>query len=161
MPNDPQPTGRPAVDTERSYTLNKPEGLLAHYTSAEVAFEHILPTNRLRMSPYRFMRDPVENKDIVPGMLRMGRHARTGSRATATQPCASKATMRSSTTVTPWSPSSSANASPTGSCSALGVPANEQAQCSARSDGLTGGRGRSRLSSTTRIRDSMPALMSR
>jgi hypothetical protein len=52
---------------EYPYTLNQPEGLLAHYTSAEVAFEHVLPPRRLRMSPYRFMRDPIENKDIVPG----------------------------------------------------------------------------------------------
>ena len=51
----------------REYTFEKPEGLLAHYTSAAVAFEHILPSGQLRMSPYRHMRDPAENKDIVPG----------------------------------------------------------------------------------------------
>jgi hypothetical protein len=55
------------VNPELQYTLNKPEGLLAHYTSAGVAFEHVLPTHCLRMSPYRYMRDPIENKDIVPG----------------------------------------------------------------------------------------------
>jgi hypothetical protein len=47
--------------------------LFAHYTCAKVAFEHVLPTHRLRMSPYRFMRDPVENKDIVPGTGAYGR----------------------------------------------------------------------------------------
>jgi hypothetical protein len=52
---------------EREYTFQKPEGLLAHYTSAAVAFGHILPSGQLRMSPYRRMRDPAENKDIVPG----------------------------------------------------------------------------------------------
>jgi hypothetical protein len=52
---------------EREYQLQEPEGLLAHYTSAAVAFEHILPSGELRMSPYRRMRDPAENKDIVPG----------------------------------------------------------------------------------------------
>jgi len=55
------------VTTADKYTLDKPEGLLAHYTRAKVAFEDILPSHQLRMSPYRKMRDPVENKDIVPG----------------------------------------------------------------------------------------------
>lgn len=50
------------------YTFTKPEGLLAHYTTAATAFEHILPTHRLRLSPYRLMRDPVENKDILPSI---------------------------------------------------------------------------------------------
>jgi Protein of unknown function (DUF2971) len=36
---------------------------LAHYTTAAVAFEHILPSGELRMSPYRLMRDPAENKE--------------------------------------------------------------------------------------------------
>jgi hypothetical protein len=52
---------------ERKYTFNKLEPLYAHYTSAEVAFEHVLPGSRIRLSPYRRMRDPAENKDIVPG----------------------------------------------------------------------------------------------
>ena len=33
------------------YTFTKPEGLLAHYTDASAAFERILPTGKLRMSP--------------------------------------------------------------------------------------------------------------
>ena len=40
------------------YTFTKPEGLLAHYTKASTAFEHILP-GKLRLSPYRLMRDPA------------------------------------------------------------------------------------------------------
>jgi hypothetical protein len=36
---------------------------LAHYTTASTAFEHILPSGQLRMSPYRLMRDPAENKE--------------------------------------------------------------------------------------------------
>jgi hypothetical protein len=48
-----------------SYTFERPEQLLAHYTDASGAFEHILPSRRLRMSPYRKMRDPAENKDFV------------------------------------------------------------------------------------------------
>jgi hypothetical protein len=52
---------------ERTYSFEGPEGLLAHYTTAEVAFEHILSEQRLRMSPYRVMRDPAENKDLIPG----------------------------------------------------------------------------------------------
>jgi Protein of unknown function (DUF2971) len=55
------------MEDERNYTFTKPENLLAHYTTPAVAFEHVLPERRLRMSPYRVMRDPAENKDIVPG----------------------------------------------------------------------------------------------
>jgi hypothetical protein len=55
------------MEDEREYTFTNPENLLAHYTTAAVAFEHVLPERRLRMSPYRVMRDPAENKDIVPG----------------------------------------------------------------------------------------------
>jgi Protein of unknown function (DUF2971) len=57
----------PDPPVERKYTLNKLEPLYAHYTSAQVAFERVLPESRLRLSPYRLMRDPAENKDIVPG----------------------------------------------------------------------------------------------
>jgi hypothetical protein len=54
------------------YTLTKPQGLLAHYTTSAAAFEHILPTARMRLSPYRVMRDPVENKDIIPSIAWTG-----------------------------------------------------------------------------------------
>jgi hypothetical protein len=50
-----------------SYTFTRPEGLLAHYTKASTAFENILP-GKLRLSPYRLMRDPAENKDILPNI---------------------------------------------------------------------------------------------
>jgi hypothetical protein len=40
-----------------------PGNWFAHYTTASAAFEHILPSGLLRMSPYRVMRDPVENKE--------------------------------------------------------------------------------------------------
>jgi hypothetical protein len=53
-------------------TFTKREGLLAHYTTASAAFEHILPSGELRLSPYRMMRDPVENKDIVPSIAWSG-----------------------------------------------------------------------------------------
>lgn len=36
--------------------------LLYHYTTRQRAFEQILPTARLRFSPYTAMRDPLENK---------------------------------------------------------------------------------------------------
>src|SRR3954467_8517325 len=49
--------------------LFKPEWQLAHYTRAETAFAHILPERRLRMSPYRAMRDPLENKRPVIGQM--------------------------------------------------------------------------------------------
>jgi hypothetical protein len=53
------------------YTFTRPEGLLAHYTKASTAFEHILP-GKLRLSPYRLMRDPAENKDILPSITSRG-----------------------------------------------------------------------------------------
>jgi Protein of unknown function (DUF2971) len=42
--------------------LYVPGEWLAHYTTASTAFEYILPSGELRMSPYRLMRDPVENR---------------------------------------------------------------------------------------------------
>ena len=39
-----------------------------HYTTRDAAFGHILPTRKLRMSPYSAMRDPLENKKwLFPG----------------------------------------------------------------------------------------------
>jgi hypothetical protein len=57
------------VDADESvdagYTLDKPEGLLAHYTTAEVAFEHVLPEGgQLQLSRYADMNDPVEAQDL-------------------------------------------------------------------------------------------------
>lgn len=40
-------------------------GWLCHFTTAQAAFEHIVPSGRLRMSPYRRMRDPFESKDLA------------------------------------------------------------------------------------------------
>lgn len=51
---------------ESTYTFKRPEGLLAHYTDAAAVFEHILPEQRLRMSPYHRMRDPVESQTVLP-----------------------------------------------------------------------------------------------
>jgi hypothetical protein len=45
-------------------TLAEPGDWLAHYSTADVVFAHILPTGQLRMSPYRTMRDPLENKKL-------------------------------------------------------------------------------------------------
>jgi hypothetical protein len=53
---------------EREYTFTKREGLLAHYSKASSVFEHILPSGELRLSAYRLMRDPAENKDIPPSI---------------------------------------------------------------------------------------------
>jgi hypothetical protein len=44
--------------------LYVPGGWLAHYTSADIALSHILPSMRLRASKYERMRDPAENKDL-------------------------------------------------------------------------------------------------
>jgi hypothetical protein len=42
-----------------------PRDTLCHYTSAEAAFDHILPEGKLRLSPYARMRDPLENRDLT------------------------------------------------------------------------------------------------
>lgn len=36
--------------------------VLCHYTTARTAFEHIVPTGRLMLSPYERMRDPMETQ---------------------------------------------------------------------------------------------------
>lgn len=46
--------------------LNEPGPWIGHYTTAAAAFEHIIPTGELRMSPYHLMRDPAENKGFFP-----------------------------------------------------------------------------------------------
>jgi hypothetical protein len=53
---------------EREYTFTKREALLAHYSNASSVFEHILSSGKLRLSAYRLMRDPAENKDIRPSI---------------------------------------------------------------------------------------------
>lgn len=55
-----------AIDRLSSSELNEPGPWLGHYTTAAAAFVHIIPTGQLRMSPYRLMRDPAENKDFLP-----------------------------------------------------------------------------------------------
>lgn len=62
-------------------TFERPEGLLAHYTTAETAFAKILPETRLRMSPYRLMQDPVENKDLRPVFTYYGSRQRGADEA--------------------------------------------------------------------------------
>jgi hypothetical protein len=46
-------------------TLAEPGDWVAHYSTAEAVFEYILPSGELRMSPYRIMRDPFENKRLL------------------------------------------------------------------------------------------------
>lgn len=41
--------------------------LLAHYTTVEAALGHILPTGRIRLSPYTDMSDPLEHKQWTFG----------------------------------------------------------------------------------------------
>lgn len=40
---------------------------LCHYTTAEAAFAHIIPSERLRLSPYSKMSDPLENRELAFG----------------------------------------------------------------------------------------------
>src|SRR5262245_34837772 len=61
-----KPTGRARPMTRQAEQVASHGGmdqLLFHYTSKETALEHILPTMRLRMSPYNKTRDPRENTD--------------------------------------------------------------------------------------------------
>jgi hypothetical protein len=46
--------------------IHEPGPWLGHYTTAAIAFEDIIPTGKLRMSPYHAMRDPIENKFLIP-----------------------------------------------------------------------------------------------
>ena len=39
-----------------------PTEALCHYTRADTAFSHIIPSGKLKMNPYGKMRDPFENK---------------------------------------------------------------------------------------------------
>jgi hypothetical protein len=55
----------PDVAWPDPYPFAEPYGLVAHYTEAPIAFAWILP-GKLRLSPYRLMRDPAENKKIEP-----------------------------------------------------------------------------------------------
>jgi hypothetical protein len=64
--------GNQKVTAQPAYNFQRPEGLLAHYTDAAAAFEHILPERQLRMSAYHTMRDPVESQDILPMISWMG-----------------------------------------------------------------------------------------
>jgi hypothetical protein len=43
--------------------LADPSAFLCHYTRAETAFAHILPTRQLMLNPYAKMRDPFENRN--------------------------------------------------------------------------------------------------
>ena len=38
---------------------------LCHYTRAEAALEHIIPSGNLHMRPYARMRDPLENHELT------------------------------------------------------------------------------------------------
>ena len=54
-------------------TLRQPEGLLAHYTSAEGAFEKVLvPDGKLKLGRYRDMNDPAEAQDLSIGFAYSG-----------------------------------------------------------------------------------------
>lgn len=69
--------------TEAGYTLQKPEGLLAHYTTAVVAFEHVLPEGgQLRLSRYRDMNDPAEAQDLRIGFGYYGDRSKDEANAT-------------------------------------------------------------------------------
>jgi hypothetical protein len=44
------------------HAISHPAQSFCHYTRAETAFSHIIPTGALMMNPYGRMRDPFENK---------------------------------------------------------------------------------------------------
>src|SRR5919108_6264993 len=53
-----------------STDITRPGPWVAHYSTAQAVFGHILPSKQLRLSPYRAMRDPMENKDLLFGARR-------------------------------------------------------------------------------------------
>jgi hypothetical protein len=55
---------RVAPETGVMNDIGNLAGTLCHYTTAEVAFQHIIPWGQLRMSPYARMRDPLENREL-------------------------------------------------------------------------------------------------
>jgi hypothetical protein len=55
--------------------MDNPSNTLCHYTTAEAAFQHILPSGKLRMSPYSRMRDPLENRSLTFGAAGWGNDA--------------------------------------------------------------------------------------
>jgi hypothetical protein len=72
-------TDASTTDTYRELRSPLPDDqLLCHYTCASTALNYILPSRQLRMSPYRRMRDPLENKELhtmlryVPGVESRG-----------------------------------------------------------------------------------------
>jgi len=59
----PEPSARLEEATQPPVMLGAAGEYFFHYTSADVAFSHILPSAKIRMSPYPQMRDPTESKD--------------------------------------------------------------------------------------------------
>lgn len=58
-------TAQPANQNEftsASLTNSEPGSFLFHYTTADIALEHILPSGKLKFSELNSMRDPFENK---------------------------------------------------------------------------------------------------
>jgi hypothetical protein len=51
--------------TSHTSPMDDLAGALCHYTTADAAFEHIIPSGQLRMSPYARMRDPLENRELT------------------------------------------------------------------------------------------------
>lgn len=52
-----------------AFAYGEPGELLFHYTRARTAFEHILPDKKIRLNPYRLMRDPLEAKHWPPSVF--------------------------------------------------------------------------------------------
>ena len=53
------------VETQSPVSPSAVGTWLCHYTTADAAFEYILPTGQLRMSPYGLMRDPLEERHLA------------------------------------------------------------------------------------------------
>lgn len=60
-PEPPEPSPRFGLLDQ----LRRPAERLGHYTTADAAFDKILPNGTLKMSPYKAMRDPLEN-ELLP-----------------------------------------------------------------------------------------------
>jgi len=62
-PPNPMPPGTPTENYGELTATVPGDQLLYHYTRAENALDHILPSGALRLNAYRHMRDPLENKE--------------------------------------------------------------------------------------------------
>jgi hypothetical protein len=68
----PRASREPSAPRPRLAGVPDLANTLCHYTTAEAAFEHIIPWGELLMNPYARMRDPLENRELSFGGVASG-----------------------------------------------------------------------------------------